>query len=45
MGRFNYRLNVRTPDLTTSIVVTYEIPTWIWLLAGCGLMVALALVV
>jgi len=42
---FNLRLNVRTPNLTTPIVVTYEIPTWIWLLSASGLMVALALVV
>jgi len=42
---FNLRLNVRTPDLATPIVVTYEISTWIWLLAASGLMVVLALVV
>lgn len=42
---FNYRIDVRTPDLIAPIVVTYEIPTWIWLLAASGLMGALALVV
>jgi len=34
---FNYRLNVRVPDLARPIVVAYEIPQPIWWLSAAGL--------